>query len=351
MIVGAAVGYLAWRIPGFVTQVARSGDLLAHLDWRWMTVAILSGLGALAVYGEMHRQLLLVGGAKLSVPTVQGINIVENAVSSTVPVVGGAGALAYAIGQLRRRGVDTALASWSVLLAGLIDTLVLVALGALGLGWAHRMPVALAVVIAVAVAVVAVGGWTVLTHPAVLRRGVHGLLVVSTWIPVGCQSCRKARGKRVEESAQRLAGRLALLRPGGVRWLVLIALAAISWMLDYLTLTAVVAAVGLPAPWAVLAVGFLVVQASIALQVLPGGAGLAETGLLGVLVTAGLATAPAAASVLVYRAISWLGLSMLGWIVYGIWIHTSPVRLHRHTPEVRAAEVRAPARWQWSTPD
>jgi len=49
------------------------------------------------------------------------------------------------------------------------------------------------------------------------------------------------------------------------------------------------------------------------------------------------AAGPAAATVLLYRAISWLGLSMLGWVIYGIWIHRSPVHLHRHVPELTAA--------------
>ncbi len=337
VIVGAAIGFLAWRIPGFVGQVAHSGSILAHLDWRWIALAIGCAIGALVVYGELHRRLLLVGDARLSVPTVQGINMVQNAVSTTIPVVGGAGALAYAIDQLRRRGVDAALASWSVLVAGLLDTLVLVALGGIALAWAHRIPFGLGVVLALAVAAVAVGGWTVLTHPVVLRKGVHGLLRLGNLIPVGCSECRFARNARAEASARRLADRLALLRPGASRWLLFTGLAVASWALDYFTLTSVVAALGFPVPWPVLAVGFLVVQGSIALQIFPGGAGLAETGLLGVIVATGAAVGPAAATVLIYRAISWLGLSMLGWIVYGIWIHRSPVRLHRHIPELAAA--------------
>lgn len=333
-VVGAGVGYLAWGIPGFVGEVVHSGDQLGHLRWDWLTLALVCGVAALVVYAEVHRQLLVVGGAHLPVPTVQGINMVQNAVSTTIPVVGGAGGLAYAIEQLRRRDVDAALASWSVLLAGLLDILVLVALGALALGWAHRLPVALAVLLAVAVAVVAVGGWTVLTHPTVLRHGLHGLLQVGNLIPVGCGECRRARAERIEQSAQRLAVRIALLRPGGGRWLVLVGLTVLSWLFDYLTLIAVVVAVGVPVPWPVLAVGFLVVQGSIALQIFPGGAGLAETGLLGVLVAADVPVSPAAASVLIYRAISWLGLSALGWVVYAVWIHRSPVRLHRHVPEL-----------------
>jgi putative heme transporter len=336
LVVAAGVGYLAWRIPGFAGEVAHSGRELAHLRWSWLALGLVFALAALAVYGEIHRQFLVVGGAHLAVPTVQGINIVENAVSTTIPVVGGAGALAYAIGQLRRRGVDAALASWSVLVAGLLDTLVLVALGALALGWAHRIPMPLAVVLAVAVALVAVGGWSVLTHPTVLRHGLHVLLQVGNLIPLGCRECRQARAERIEQSAQRLATRVALLRPGGGRWLVLVGLTMVSWLFDYLTLVVVVVAIGLPVPWPVLAVGFLVVQGSIALQIFPGGAGIAETGLLGVLVAAQVPVAPAAASVLIYRAISWLGLSALGWVVYAVWIHRSPVRLHQHVPELAA---------------
>lgn len=337
VIVAAALGYLAWRIPGFVREVAGAGPQLAQLRWGWLALAVACSLAALAAYGEMHRQLLLVGGARLSVPAVQGINMVENAVSSTVPVVGGAGALVYAIDQLRRRKVDSALASWSVLVAGLVDTLTLVALGALALGLAHRIPLPAGLLTAVLVVLVACGGWGVLTHPAVLRRGLHGLLAVAGWIPVGCPTCRSRRSARLEQSAARLTARLALLRPG-VRWLGLFGLAVVSWLLDYVTLSAVLVAVGPVVPWGVVAVGFLVVQASIALQILPGGAGLAETGLLGVLVTAGVAPGPAAVSVLLYRAISWLGLSLLGWAVYGVWIHTSPEHHHLHITELPAAQ-------------
>jgi putative heme transporter len=76
---------------------------LDQVRWGWLVVAGLSGAGALAVYGELHRQLLLGGGVRLPVATVQGITFAQNAVSTTVPVAGGASALGLAINQLRRR--------------------------------------------------------------------------------------------------------------------------------------------------------------------------------------------------------------------------------------------------------
>lgn len=337
VVVGVAIGYLAWLVPGLAGEASRAIGQLDNLRWEWFLVAVVCGIAPLILYGELHRQLLRVGGSDLSFTTVQGINFVENAVSTTVPVVGGAGALVYAIDQLRRRGVDSALASWSVLMAGVLATLCLLVLGVIGLGLAGHIPVALAVVLAAVIVLGSVGAWKLVTHPAVLRRTLNLVVLLGRWIPGLCHTCRDAWTERADQVSQRLSARIALLQPSVVQWLVLIALAASTWVLDFLSLAASVAAVGAPVPWGVLLVGFLLVQGSIALQISPGGAGLAETSLLTALVASGVAAGPAAASVLIYRSITWLGLAMLGWLVYAFWIHTAPIRLHRHAPELSQA--------------
>ena len=53
-----------------------------------------------------------------------------------------------------------------------------------------------------------------------------------------------------------------------------------------------------------------------ALQLTPGGLGLVEAGLGGVLLTAGLPAPQAAVIVAVYRGSSWLLPALLGWAVY-----------------------------------
>jgi uncharacterized membrane protein YbhN (UPF0104 family) len=286
-----------------VAQVTATGEPLGDVRWGWLLLAVLSGAGALAVYGELHRQLLVVGGVRLPAGTVQGINFAQNAVSTTVPVVGGAGSLGYGITQLRKRGVNGPVAAWSVLMAGLITTVTLIVVGALGLAVAGQLAAGVAVPIALIVGGGTFGAWQLLTHPAVLRR----LLRLAP---------------RAEASALKLSAAVAALRPSGRRWLTLVAVALLSWILDFLTLVASVLSVDVEIPWAALVVGFLVVQGSIALQILPGGAGLAETGLLGVLLAAGVAAAPAGAVVLFYRAITWLGLAVAGWVVYAVLPHS-----------------------------
>lgn len=333
VLVLAALGYIAWELPDMIGAVRGAGDPLSRMDLGWVAVAVLLAVAALVLYGELHRVLLVLGGSPVRGRTVQAITFAENAISNTVPVVGGAGALAYSIARLRSRGVDAALASWSVFLPGALSTVVLLMAGVLVIGAVGWMPLWFAVVVALAVAVGTMGFWAVLTHRSVLRALLLGTVHLWRRIPGLCRACRGGWAEDPEGTTDRLAGRLGLLHPRPGQWLGLIGAATLSWAADYLALHAVAAAMDLSVPWTTLALGFLAVQLSIALQVLPGGAGLAETGLLGVLVAAGAPPGPAAATVLLYRLITWLGLSVIGWIVYATQIHLTPPHLHRHREE------------------
>jgi uncharacterized protein (TIRG00374 family) len=330
ILVAAALGYIAWQLPEMIRAVREADDPLSRLQPGWLGLAVLLAVAALVLYGELHRVMLVIGGATVPGRTVQAITFAENAIANTVPVVGGAGALAYSIARLRSRGVDAALASWSVFLPGALSTIVLLVGAVLIVGAAGWMPIWLAVVVAAAIAVGTMGFWSVLTHASVLHRLLLGLVHLWGRLPGVCRDCRGGWASDPEATANRLAERIGILRPTPVQWLVLTGTALLSWAADFLALHACAEALGLNARWTTLALGFLVVQLSIALQVLPGGAGLAETGLLGVLLAGGAPAAPAAATVLVYRLITWLGLSVAGWVVYAVQIHLTPPHWHRH---------------------
>jgi uncharacterized membrane protein YbhN (UPF0104 family) len=281
-LVLAALAWTACQLPPLV----RSADaaVLRDLRWGWIAGSALLGLVAVGLYGELHRQLLAVCGARPPAAAVQSISFAQNAIGSTVPVVGGAGSLAYAVAGLRRRGVDVALATWAVVSAGVLSVLCLVALGAGALTATGRLPLPGAALVltgigAAVALVVALAG-----HPGALRGA---------------------------------AARLLPVRPSSRQWLQLLGAAVVPWLADFATLAAASLAVPGHLSSTALLEGFLVVQGSIALQVLPGGAGLAEVGLLGVLVGSGVPAGPAAAVVLVYRASSWLLPSALGWLTYG----------------------------------
>jgi hypothetical protein len=260
----------------------------------WVAGAVASSLAAIAVYAELHRELLRVGGARVPVNTAQSITLAEDAISNTVPVVGGAGAVAYAISRFRRRGVDAALASWAVLLSGVLSTICLVALAAVTLGAVGRLPGFGAGAAALTVCAAGVGAWVLVTHPALLHVLLRTILSLGRFVPGHYAICRNRRAADIDRFTDRVSGRLARLRPTLLRWVFLVALAGLAWVLDFAD---------------------LVVSSVAALGALHGR---------------GVASGPAAIAVLVYRASSWLLPSALGWIIYGLQIHLIRPRPHRH---------------------
>jgi hypothetical protein len=164
LLVAAALGYSAYHFPHLVLSASAGAVEFADLRWGWVAAAVASNLAA--VYAESHRELLRVGGARVPVSTAQSITFAENAISNTVPVVGGAGAVAYAISRFRRRGVDAALASWAVLLSGVLSAIYLIALASIALDAVGPLPVLGAGHAVLAVWAVGLGAWMLVTrHP------------------------------------------------------------------------------------------------------------------------------------------------------------------------------------------
>jgi putative heme transporter len=329
-LVAAALGYTGYKAPPLFSAAGQEFDRLDQLRWAWIVAALALGLGAVALYGEIHRRLLVVGGARLSWRTVQSITFAENAVAVTVPVVGGAGAIAYAISRFHRRGADTDVAAWAVLLSGAVAALSLAGMTAVALAAIGRLPAVLAGVLVVAVVGAGVGAWSLVTHPVVLRRVVRPVLHLAARVPGRCPTCRARRLATLESGVDGVAARLGRLRPSGGQWFALVVVSCLTYVLDFASLATASAAVLPAVPWSALVWGYLLVQGSIALQVLPGGAGLAEVGLIGALLAAGVAAAPAAGVVLIYRIASWLLPAAVGWVMYAAQIHVLRPLPHKH---------------------
>jgi uncharacterized membrane protein YbhN (UPF0104 family) len=330
VLVAAALAWTGYQAPPLFAAAGEELGRLGELRWGWIAVTLLLGPAAVALYGEFHRRTLAVGGARLGAGTVQAITLAENAVALTVPVVGGAAAIAYAISRFHRRGADTEVAAWAVLLTGALATLCLAGMTAVALPATGRLPALLGGVLLLAVVAAGAGGWALATHPAVLDRVVRVVLHPVAHLPGRCPPCRARRLATLEQRVDAVAARLARLRPTRGQWLVLTALACLTYLLDFATLATASAAVLPAVPWSALVWGYLLVQGSIALQVLPGGAGLAEVGLLGALVAGGASAPGAAGVVLVYRIASWLLPAALGWGLYAAQIRQVRPVPHEH---------------------
>jgi uncharacterized protein (TIRG00374 family) len=321
LLVAAALGFLGYQVPSLVRSARDAAGEVHSITWWWVAASVVLGLVAVATYAELHRELLVVGGARLGRAIVESITFAENAISNTVPVVGGAGALGYGISRLRRRGVDTALASWTILLAGVLDSLVLVALAAVALAATGRIGWPIGASVVVLVVLVGVGAGLIARHPAVLQHVLRPLLWLGRSVPHRGEKGGDRSARALDDVTGKVAARLSLLHPSPARWTGLLALCVATWLLDFADLAAAATALPEAVPWVGLITGYVLVQAGIALQILPGGAGLADVGLLGALVASGAAAGPAAATVVIYRTCSWLVPSVVGWLAYGVNAH------------------------------
>lgn len=96
VLVVVALGYVAVQAPPLLSAAGAAAGGLDNLRWSWAVAAVGLGVAAVLLYAEQHRELLAVGDAHVPGTTVASITLVQNAIGNTVPVIGGAAALAYA---------------------------------------------------------------------------------------------------------------------------------------------------------------------------------------------------------------------------------------------------------------
>jgi putative heme transporter len=313
MLTAAGIGIAVWRLAPTLAAVDEPGRRLGELRWAWVGIAVVAAVVSLGAYGELYRRMLAAGGARLGFGTVQAVNFIGNALTQTVPSAGPTAGIAYSVAAFRIRGVDTGLSLWTSLLAALLSTVVLAVLGPLALAYDGLIPLAAGWSLCAALALTTWVVWRVLRRPESLRRIARAVAAAGRRLPV----VRNAKWVASESGrADAVSNRIALLRPTFAQWSGFFGIALFSWGLDYLTVAACVAATADTVPWPAVAAGYLAVQASIALQVTPAGAGAAEAGLLAALVAGGLTAPSAALAVVLFRSITWPILACAGWLVF-----------------------------------
>ncbi len=324
-----------WRLAPTLAHVPDLGARLAGLGRGWLVLALLLAVASLADYGELHRRLLIAGGARISGATVQAITFIGNAVTQAVPSGGSLAGGGYSVAVLQRRGVDAALSVWTVAMGILLTSTTMAVMAPLCLAAGQFLSVPAAVALSGTIAALCWAGWSVMRRPPIVDAIARGVLAAAGQMPVLRHTDWPAQqSTRVNQFAQRIGH----LRPRPVQWVTFVAAAVATWMLDYLALAACAAATGSAIPWAAVAVGYLIVQISIGLELTPGGTGPAEAGLLAALVSGGIPAGSAAIVVMVYRVLTLLVLAMLGWAVFvSVALH----RAHRRAGSTNGTHNRS----------
>ncbi|MFW6720472.1 lysylphosphatidylglycerol synthase transmembrane domain-containing protein [Streptomyces sp. MAR4 CNY-716] len=306
-----------WWVPaallvtaGLLVAVSRRGELrralelLTHVSPAKALVALVCQAASLACLAGLQQWLLAAGGVRVAPVAMNRLVLAANAMAGALPG-GTAFAAAWLFREFRRRGADRALTAGVLAASGVLSGLGLAVVMLLGVLLAGtRGPGTALLWLFALLGLLAVAGLAALRSPAV--RNAIGRRWRRT-------AARHERLDAAGRATRQLAAQARSVRPGVRPWLLPAALALLNWLLDAACLLASLWALGVPVPWSGLLLAFALVQIPVSARITPGGLGIAEAGLTGLLVAYGLEPGQAFAATLLYRIFSyWLPLPVGG---------------------------------------
>jgi len=286
---------------GFRTAVATA-------RWYWIVAAFGAEMVSLVPLAQAERIILRLARVQTPLGEMVAVTFASNAIASSVPA-GAAVAEGYAFKRYKHFGAGDGQAAWAELAAGAIAFAALAGIALAGaiVNAGHVAAVVLPIVIVVFTGSVAAA--ELFRHPDLLCRVVDRI------------EQKLRRGEATDGVAARLreiADELGDIDVGVATWVTAYALSALNWFLDVVCLAFTFLAFGAPIPWGAILLAFAGTKVVSSIGITPGGLGLVEGGLVATLVAYHVQGATAAAVVVVYRALTLVGLVGVGWVLVAV---------------------------------
>lgn len=301
-------------------------DTLSDPSGGWLAIAIGAELGSFVLYALAERVLLRSSNAPVGLTALTGISIAVQALGNCLP---GGQTVATLLGfrELQRRRVDEGLAPWMIVVVAALFPATLAILAVIGVQVAGGEGPASGTRLA-AYALLGVLALLAVVGAVLWRRGV----LDRAWRRVLRAGARSLGRRRQDGSTGQW--RLGHVSPGPWGWAAVTALLAGAWLADCACLAAAFAAVGAPVPWRGLLLAYCAGQLAALLPITPGGLGLVEGSLTLALVAYGGGQEQTLAAVLLYRLVSFWGVTAAGVGAYAAVRATAPRRrVEKHVNE------------------
>jgi uncharacterized protein (TIRG00374 family) len=323
--VGASVALVAAAFGFGLPLIADYGDTWARIHaLSGEKIALLLAAGAWNLVTYWFVLMAALPGLTFGQAAVSSLS--STAVSNTVPA-GGAWGVGVTWSMYRRWGFVSEDVTRSIAITGVLNGLVKlatppVALAVVALeGTVTDVPWAVAGVSTVALTVaVALGAITLYRQRAsTLAAGAIARIAGR----FGGDGSPATWGTRIDGARDHTTALLA------GRWSVLVASSVVSHASLFAVLLVAVRVVGVgpDVSFGEVLAAFAIVRVALMLPLTPGGAGLAELGLAGLLVAAGGPADDVVAAVLIFRATTWLLPVPLGFAAYLAWLRSHRDRL------------------------
>lgn len=299
-------------------ELSSSVRNLDDLKWLWVAAAIVASMAEMSSFARVQRALLSAAGVNVTQGQSLSVALASNSMSVTLPggpVLG----TTFTYRQMRKWGAPPVVATWQLVMAGVLQATGLALLGLVGalLVGATSNPFSL---------IFSIGGLIVTVVLLQYAASNPGSLESIGMIALqGFNRVRKKPEKAGTRAWKKIVdqiGAVQLDRPHAARafgWSLL------NWLCDGACLMFAAYAVGGQPSIAGIAVAYAAgTAASRAIPLLPAGLGVMDAVLVPALTASGMTGAEALSAVVVYRLISFVLVAAVGWIVFALRYRGAP---------------------------
>ncbi|MCX2931857.1 YbhN family protein [Mycobacterium sp. CVI_P3] len=309
LIVLAVEATLVWD------QLAKAWMSLTSANAWWVLAAIVVALASMHSFAQIQRTLLRSAGVIVHQWRSEAAFYAGNALSTTMPG-GPVLSATFIYRQQRTWGASPVVASWQLVMSGALQ---IVGLALLGLGGAFLLgaknnPFSLLFTLGGFIALVLLAQ-AVATRPELID-GI-GVRVLG-WV-------NSVRGKHADtglhkwrETLRQLESVSLSRRELGVAF----GWSYFNWVADVACLAFAAYAAGGKPSLAGITVAYAAARAVGSIPLMPGGLLVVEAVLVPGLVSSGMALPDAISAMLIYRLVSWIFISAIGWVVFFFMFRT-----------------------------
>lgn len=314
-VLAVAVIVLAVEASLVRHQLSQAWQSLVSANPWWVLAAGVAAMMSMHSFAEIQRTLLRSAGVTVRQWRSEAVFYAGNALSTTLPG-GPVLSATFVYRQQRQWGASPVVASWQLVMSGALQVagLALLGLGGAFLLGARDNPFSL---------LFSIGGFVVLLllAQAVATRPelIDGLGVrVLGWV-------NSVRGKPADTGLSRWRETLAQLESVSLSRRALgeaFGWSLFNWIADVACLAFAAYAAGGTPSLPGLMVAYAAARAVGSIPLMPGGLLVVEAVLVPGLVSSGMTLADAISAMLIYRLVSWIFISAIGWVVFFFMFRT-----------------------------
>jgi putative heme transporter len=309
VIIGVAAVVLTVELALVWDQLAKASKSLYSANWWWVLAAVVAAMSSMHSFAQIQRTLLRSAGVKVKQWRSEAAFYAGNALSTTMPG-GPVLSATFIYRQQRIWGASPVVASWQLVMSGALQVVGLALLGLSGafLLGASKNPLSLMFSLGAFIALIVLAQ-AVATRPELID-GI-GVRLLS-WF-------NSLRGKPADAGLNKWRETLTQLESVSLSrgelgeafgW------SLFNWIADVACLLFACYATGGHPSLAGVTVAYAAARAVGAIPLMPGGLLVVEAVLVPGLVSSGMTLASAISAMLIYRLISWIFISAIGWVVF-----------------------------------